>query len=68
MSNVYISRKHHLDHEECVAVARELLDKLVGKYGGRVKPDGENFCYRHATGMTAVVEPGANVLDIKNQI
>ena len=64
MSNVHITRKHELPEQECRAVAEELLGKLVEKYGGDVNPDGDNFCYRHSTGMSAVVEPRQGELDI----
>jgi putative polyhydroxyalkanoate system protein len=64
MSNVHICRKHQLPEQECRAVAEELLGKLVDKYGGDVNPDGDNFRYRHSTGMSAVVEPRQGELDI----
>jgi len=65
MSTLHISRKHQLDHEECCAVAEELLGQLVEKFGGNYSNDGDNFRYRHTTGLSAVVEPGEGELDIR---
>ena len=64
MSTVQISRTHNLDHDECRSVAEDLLDKLVDKYGGSVRSQGDGYCYRHATGMSAIVEPREGELDI----
>ena len=64
MSKIHICREHQLDHEQCHAVAEDLLGQLVDTYGGTVKSDGETMRYRHATGMTAVVEPQEGQLDI----
>lgn len=64
MSNIHISRKHNLEHDECQAVAEDLLDQLVAAFGGRVSRDGNNYSYRHTTGLKAVIEPRAGELDI----
>ena len=64
MSKLKITRDHQLGQEECRALAEDLLGQLVDQYGGRVYPDGETFCYRHTTGMSAVVEPKQSELDI----
>ena len=65
MNKIHICRKHNLDHEQCRTVAKDLLGKLVDQYGGSLIPDGENFSYRHTSGMKAVVEPREGELDIK---
>ena len=65
MFKLHISRNHNLEHDECHALAEDLLSQLVGKYGGKFKAEGENLKYRHATtGMSAIVEPGQETLDI----
>ncbi|MEM7360108.1 MAG: polyhydroxyalkanoic acid system family protein [Pseudomonadota bacterium] len=64
MSNIHISRKHNLDHDECLAVAEDLLDQLVSAFGGRVSRDGNCYNYRHTTGLRAVIEPKEGELDI----
>ena len=65
MNKIHICRKHNLDHDQCRSVAEDLLGKLVGEYGGSVRPDGNNFSYRHTSGMKAIVEPKEGELDIK---
>jgi len=64
MSKIHINRQHSLEHDECRAVAENLLDKLVGKFGGTVKQKGDCYNYKHATGLSAVVEPKSGELDI----
>lgn len=66
MSNVHICRKHDLDEQECKVVAEALLQKLIDKYGGRYRADGENYVYNNA-GVKALVEPkqGELVVDVK---
>ncbi len=67
MSKVHVCRKHGLGLDECRSVAVELLDRLVGEYGGSYKPVGDNFSYKHATGINAQVEPkdGELLVDVK---
>ena len=65
MFDLHITRNHHLDHDECKTLAADLLGQLVGKYGGKFKSEGERLKYKHATtGMSAIVEPGQDTLDI----
>ena len=64
MSKLRISRNHQLGLEDCRALAEDLLEQLVTQYGGKVKPEGDNLCYRHTTGMSAVVEPKSGELDV----
>ena len=64
MNKVRISRKHALGEEQCRVVAEDLLQQLVNKFGGSVQPQGSNYCYRHTTGLKAIVEPMEDELDI----
>lgn len=57
MSQIKICKQHQLDEHECRAVAEKLLDKLVTKFGGSVKAGGDDFHYKHSTGINALVEP-----------
>lgn len=57
MSNVRICRQHDLDEQQCSALAEELLDKLVAKFGGDYAQQGDNFRYQHTVGVKAMVEP-----------
>lgn len=68
MSKVRISRKHDLDSEECRALSEKLLGKLVSQFGGSYSEQGDGFCYRHTTGLKAVVEPTQGQLDIDVQL
>jgi len=67
VSSVHICREHTLDKDECKVVAEKMLDKLVTKFGGKIKQDGEMIRYRHPTGINACVEPkeGELVVDVK---
>lgn len=56
--NLQICREHDLNHEECVNLAEELLDKLVGHFGGSVSCVGDDYQYTHPTGIKAMVVPG----------
>jgi len=64
MSTIRISRSHELDADECRAVAEDLLDQLVAKFGGSVRAQGACYSYRHTTGLKAMVEPQEGNLDI----
>lgn len=64
MNSIHISRKHQLDHDECLALTTTLLNKLVSTFGGKISSAGAHYCYRHSTGLSAVVEPRAGELDI----
>ena len=57
MSQIKICKQHQLDQQECRDVAEKLLDKLVAKFGGSVKAGGDEYHYKHSTGINAVVEP-----------
>jgi len=37
-------------------------DKLVQKFGGSYQAAGDNYTYKHTTGVNAVVEPKADEL------
>lgn len=67
MSKIHISRKHELSRSECQALAEQLLEKLAGKFGGSIKPDGDNYKYKHTAGVNALVEPkdGELVVNVK---
>ena len=39
-----------------------MLNKLVNKFGGKYKAEGDNFRYKHTAGVNAVVEPKAGEL------
>jgi putative polyhydroxyalkanoate system protein len=64
MSKIHICREHDLDEQACQVMAEELLQKLVGKFGGRYKPKGNKFVYKHTAGVTAEVEPRDGELDV----
>lgn len=65
MSNVRICRAHDLDEQECKALAEELLEKLVSKFGGSYSERGSNYQYRHTAGVSANVEPNAGELVVE---
>jgi len=67
MSKIHICREHDLDENECQIMAEELLQKLVGKFGGSYKLSGSNFNYKHSAGVKAEVEPkdGELVVNVK---
>lgn len=67
MSKVHVCRKHNLDDSECRTVAEQLLEKLVGEFGGSYKSEGSNYRYKHATGVNAKVTPkeGELLVDVK---
>ena len=65
MTHVHISKQHEYDEDECREVAEELLDMLVDKFGGRVRPDGNKYHYKHTTGISALVEANAGEVTIK---
>jgi putative polyhydroxyalkanoate system protein len=67
MSNVRICRKHDLNENDCQALAEQLLQKLVSKFGGSYSQKGPNYRYRHTAGVNAMVEPkdGELVVDVK---
>ena len=64
MSNIRICREHNLDEQECYALAEQLLQKLVGEFGGRYTPKGNNFVYKHTAGVAAEVEPRDGELEV----
>jgi len=64
MSKIHICREHDLDEQGCRAVAEEMLDKLIVKFGGSYSADGDNYRYRHATGVDALVEPREGELTV----
>lgn len=67
MSDLRVCRELDVDEQECHELAIELLDKLVGKFGGKYKQDGANYRYKHTAGVKALVEPKAGelVVDVK---
>jgi len=67
MSKINFHREHQLDKHESRALAEELLNKLVDKYGGRYGEDGNSFRYNHPAGVNAIVEPnqGEFIINIK---
>jgi len=64
MSKLRVCRELDVDEQECQDLALELLDKLVGKFGGNYVADGENYRYKHTAGVNAVVEPRAGELTV----
>ena len=64
MSNLRVCRELEFDQQECQALAVELLDKLVSKFGGKYKSDGPNYRYKHAAGVNALVEAKAGQLNV----
>ncbi len=64
MSKIKICRAHSIGERECQNLAKELLNKLVDKFGGSYKTVGENYAYRHTAGVNATVEPKADELVI----
>jgi len=67
MSDLRICRELNVDEQECQNLAIELLDKLVGKFGGKYKSEGCNYRYKHTAGVNAIVEPKAGelIVDVK---
>jgi len=57
MSQIKICKQHDLDEQQCRDVAEQLLDKLVAKFGGSLQAGGDEYYYKHSTGINAVVEP-----------
>lgn len=53
--------------DECREVAEDLLDQLVDHFGGSIQSEGENYWYRHSTGIKAKVIPadGEISIDVK---
>jgi len=64
MSNLRVCRELNFDQQECQALAVELLDELVSKFGGKYKPDGANYRYKHTAGVNALVETKAGQLNV----
>jgi len=67
MSKIRLHREHQLDKKESRALAENLLNKLVDKYGGRYGEEGDGFRYKHPAGVNAIVEPneGEFIVNIK---
>jgi putative polyhydroxyalkanoate system protein len=64
MSNIKICRSHGLEASECRAVAEDLLGRLVNKFGGNFKQSGDNFHYRHPSGVKAQIAMQASELTV----
>ena len=64
MSKLRVCRELEIDQQECQALALELLDKLVTKFGGKYSADGNNYRYKHTAGVNALVEPKAGELTV----
>lgn len=64
MSNLRVCRELDVNEQECQELAVELLDKLVSAFGGKYKPDGSNYRYKHTAGVAALVEPRAGELNV----
>ena len=67
MSKVQVCRKHNLDEDECRSLAQNLLQQLVGEFGGSFKENGGYYSYKHATGINAQITPKAGelIVDVK---
>jgi len=67
MNNLQICREHDLDQDQCQTMAEDLLQKLVAKFGGSYKANGQNFLYKHTAGVKADIEPkeGELVVNVK---
>jgi len=67
MSKIKLYREHELDQQESRALAENLLNKLIDKYGGRYAEEDDNFRYKHPAGVNAIVEPneGEFIVNIK---
>lgn len=65
--NLQIHREHDLNETECRAMAEDLLAKLVGHFGGGFNQDGEDYLYKHTSGIKAKVQPkdGELLVDVK---
>jgi len=64
MSNLRVCRELDVDEQECQELALELLEKLVGKFGGTYKQEGDNYRYKHTAGVNALVEARAGELNV----
>ncbi len=64
MSNLRVCRELDVDEQECQELAVELLEKLVSKFGGRYKQEGDNYRYKHTAGVNALVEAKAGELSV----
>lgn len=64
MSDLCVCREIDVDEQECQELAVELLEKLVNKFGGKYKSEGDNYRYKHTAGVNAVVEPKAGELTV----
>ena len=64
MSNVRVCREIDLDDQQCQDLAIELLEKLVSKFGGKYKQEGEHYRYKHTAGVNALVEAKAGKLNV----
>lgn len=64
MSNIQICRQHDLDKDECRAVAEDLLDQLVDRFGGSVSEQGDDYLFRHPAGVKAMVEARQGELNV----
>lgn len=67
MNNLRIHREHDLSASECSAVAEELLNQLVGYFGGSYSQNSDRYLYKHTTGIKATVQPaeGELLVDVK---
>ena len=63
-----INRAHELGLGECQDIAKELLDKMVERYGGTLCCRGEDYEYSHATGVDVVIQPRAGMINIDVQL
>jgi len=64
MSNLKIHREHDLSEEDCRSLAEELLGKLVGHFGGNYNQSGDEYLYKHTTGVKAKVQAKAGELSV----
>lgn len=64
MSSLKIHREHGLSEYECRAMAEDLLGKLVGHFGGNFNQDGEEYLYKHTTGIKAKVQAKEGELSV----
>ena len=53
-----------MEYDECREVAQQLLDKLVDHFGGSISCIGDDYQYRHPTGIKAVIEARAKEFNV----
>ena len=64
MASIKVSRAHCMEISECRAKAEELLEMLVERFGGSFYEEGDEYAYKHPTGLKAKVAPTEDLLTI----